>query len=279
MATQSSLDGGSTLSGPTEAGALSKLSPIEKLLLVVPLLGGLFFGLLPILAQRWFAQISQVSGDDPYVYRLAGAATFGYAIALFMAIRQGEWLPARNVVIATLTFNLGSLFAIAVAIATGTATLIVYAILVASILITAITSWLLYRHRGMARAEGDVARWLVRLVVLLAVVATGLGALVLLLPQLFAQLFGFLGTDGFIYRQAGAATLGYGIMGVFQLRTHAWRLWRLPSVMALVFNGLSFVVTVLALAGGERSILLPVVALVSLLATVGTFMALKRQGK
>jgi len=279
MATQSSLNAGATMSGGTQGSALSTLSRSEKLLLVVPLLGGLFFGLLPILAQQWFARISQVSGDDPYIYRLAGAATFGYAVALIMAIRQGEWLPARNVVIATLTFNLGSLFAIAVAIATGTATLIVYAILVASILITAITSWLLYRHRGLAQAENDVARWLVWLVVLLAVVATALGALVLFLPNLFAQLFGFLGTDGFIYRQAGAATLGYGIMGVFQLRTPSWRLWRLPSVMALVFNGLSFVVTVLALAGGERSILLPVVALVSLIATVGTFLALRRQGK
>lgn len=279
MATQSSLNGSATMPGSAATGAADKLSQIERLLLVVPLLGGLFFGLVPILAQQWFARISQVSGDDPYIYRLAGAATFGYAIALIMAIRQGEWLPARNVVIATLTFNLGSLFAIAVAIATGTATWIVYTILVASILITAITSWLLYRHRGQARAEDDVARWLVWLVVLLAVVATALGALVLLLPGLFAQLFGFLGTDGFIYRQAGAATLGYGIMGIFQLRTPAWRLWRLPSVMALVFNGLSFVVTVLALAGGERSLLLPVVALVSLIATVGTFMALQRRGK
>lgn len=279
MTTHTSAPGGAMMSNKSDADSLMNLSSLEKWLLVVPLLGGLVFGLLPLLTPSLFAQISQATGNDPYIYRLAGAATFGYAVALFMAIRQGEWLSARNVVIATLTFNLGSLVAIAVAIATGAAGWIVYAILVASITITAITAWLLNRHRGLAKAENDVAKWLGWLVVLLAVTATSLGVLVLFLPHLFAQLFGFLGTDDFLYRQAGAATLGYGVMGIFQLRTRSWQLWRLPSVMALVFNGLSFVATVFALTSGERSILLPVVALVSLLATIGSFMALRRNGK
>ena len=80
-----------------------------------------------------------------------------------------------------------------------------------------------------------MAPWLAWLVRLLMVVATLVGASVLFAPVLFAQIFGLAGTDLFLYRQAGAATLGYGVMGFFQLRSRSWQQWRLPSAMSLVF--------------------------------------------
>ena len=93
--THTSQADGIAMSGASATAELLRLTGLEKLLLVIPLLGGLFFGLMPLLAPQLFAQISQATGDDAYIYRLAGAATFGYAVALIMAIRQGEWLRER----------------------------------------------------------------------------------------------------------------------------------------------------------------------------------------
>ena len=279
MSTQTASNTGRITGGRTGSALLERLTPQEKLLLAVPLLGGLVFGFLPLLAPGLLARLAGAAGNDPFIYRLAGAATLGYALALILALRQDAWLPVRIVVIATLTFNLGSLYAIALAILDGNATWIVYAILVASITITAITASLLRRHGAVPQPAPDVAAWLVALVWFLAIVATLVGALGLFVPTMVARLFGYAGTDTFLYRQGGAATLGYGIMGFYQLRSRTWSQWRLPSVMALVFNGLSFVLALLALLGGESSLLPFIIGGAALAATVGSFMALQRRGQ
>ena len=279
MSTQTVSNTGRVTGAHTGAALLERLTPQEKLLLAVPLLGGLVFGFLPLLAPGLLARLAGAAGNDPFIYRLAGAATLGYAVALLLALRQEAWLPARIVVIATLTFNLGSLYAIALAILDGSATWIVYAILVASISITAITASLLRRHSAVPEPAPDIAAWLVTLVWFLAIVATLVGALGLFVPTMVARLFGYAGTDTFLYRQGGAATLGYGIMGFYQLRSRTWSQWRLPSVMALVFNGLSFILAVLALLGGESSLLPFIIGGAALAATVGSFIALQRQGQ
>ncbi len=279
MSTQTASNPGRLAGDRAGAALLERLTSQEKLLLVVPLLGGLVFGFLPLLAPGLLARLAGAMGNDPFIYRLAGAATLGYAIAILLALRQEAWLPVRIVVIATLAFNLGSLYAIALAILDGSATWIVYAILVASISITAITASLLRRHGAAPQLAPDVAAWLVALVWFLAIVATLVGALGLFVPTMVARLFGYAGTDTFLYRQGGAATLGYGIMGFYQLRSRTWSQWRLPSVMALVFNGLSFILAVLALIGGESSVLPFIIGGAALVATVGSFMALQRQGE
>lgn len=279
MSTQTASNPGRLAGDRAGAALLERLTSQEKLLLVVPLLGGLVFGFLPLLAPGLLARLAGAMGNDPFIYRLAGAATLGYAIAILLALRQEAWLPVRIVVIATLAFNLGSLYAIALAILDGSATWIVYAILVASISITAITASLLRRHGAAPQLAPDVAAWLVALVWFLAIVATLVGALGLFVPAMVARLFGYAGTDTFLYRQGGAATLGYGIMGFYQLRSRTWSQWRLPSVMALVFNGLSFILAVLALIGGESSVLPFIIGGAALVATVGSFMALQRQGE
>jgi hypothetical protein len=279
MSTRTASNTGRVSGGRAGVAPLERLTPQEKLLLAVPLVGGLVFGFLPLLAPGLLARLAGAAGNDPFIYRLAGAATLGYAVALLLALGQEAWLPVRIVVIATLTFNLGSLYAIALAILDGSATWIVYAILVASISITAITASLLRRHGAVPQPAPDVAAWLVALVWFLAIVATLVGALGLFVPTTVARIFGYAGTDTFLYRQGGAATLGYGIMGFYQLRSRTWSQWRLPSVMALVFNGLSFVLAVLALVGGESSLLPFIIGSAALVATVGSFMALQRQGR
>ena len=124
----------------------ARLTQLERILLIVPLLGGTVFGLLPFILGGGFGSILGYAGNDPFIYRLAGAATFGYAVALFMGIRAGDWLSVRPVVVATLVFNLGSLYACLLYAAGGGQNVVTYLILVTSILISAICAWLLFSH-------------------------------------------------------------------------------------------------------------------------------------
>ena len=86
-----------------------KLSNLERILLLLPLAGGSVFGLFPLLLGGVFGAALGYPGNDSFIYRLGGAATLGYAVALIMGLRQGDWAPLRLVVIATLTFNLASI--------------------------------------------------------------------------------------------------------------------------------------------------------------------------
>src|ERR1041384_8730465 len=69
-----------------------KLSSLERVLLLLPIAGGLVFGVFPFLLGGAFGRLLGFSGDDTFIYRLAGAATFGYAVALIMGLRQGDWM-------------------------------------------------------------------------------------------------------------------------------------------------------------------------------------------
>jgi hypothetical protein len=100
----------------THVSALSKeermkLSNLERILLLLPMAGGLIFGLGPFLFGSAVGAAVGFPGNDAFLYRLAGAAAFGYAVALILGIRQRDWAPLRQVVIGTLTFNLASIFA------------------------------------------------------------------------------------------------------------------------------------------------------------------------
>jgi hypothetical protein len=255
------------------------LSPMERLALIVPLLGGTVFGLLPFLLGGMFGSVLGYPGNDSFAYRLGGAATFGYAVALVLGLRQDNWAPLRLVIIATLTFNLASLFACVAAIAAASANVVVYLILMTSILIVAITATLLNRYKAAPRATPDLTQNQIRGLALGTVLSGAFGLMGLFIPVIVAQLFGFKGTDVFLYRQAGAASLGYAVMAIYAARSGAWSEVRLPFVMAFVFNGLSFIGSVIALAAGDPPLLVVVVGLVSFLVTIGTGITLQRGGK
>lgn len=259
----------------------SRLSRLERWLLVLPLAGGLVFGLFPLLVPVTFASLTGFSGNDPFIYRLAGAATFGYAVALGLGLRQGTWAAVRLVVIAILTFNLASLYACVFELLSpstnGGVRLVVYLILATSIAIVAITGSLLYRHRTDTRLAPNIAVWVVRFIVVATILALVFGLTPLFYPQL-NRLFGFKVTDLFLYRQAGAATLGYAIMGIFELRSRNWQEIRWPVVMAAVFNGLSFLAALLTLILGESVLLPAVVAVATLGVTVTAIVVLRTRG-
>jgi hypothetical protein len=256
-----------------------KLNALERVLLLLPIAGGFVFGLGPLLLGGAFGAVLGFSGNDTFIYRLAGAATLGYAVALIMGIRQHEWTPLRLVVIATLAFNVASIFACIAQLASGNTNLIIYLILGTSIAITAITVALLNRHAGVERPVADTSVWYTRFITLGTVLSAVFGLMPLLIPVLGAQLLGFQGTDVFLIRQAGAASLGYAVMGVYGLRSRAWVELRLPLVMALIFNGFSFLASVIALFSGEPVLISLVIGAASLFVTIVGTIAYQRKGQ
>lgn len=260
----------------------SRLSVLERILLVIPLVSGLLFGLFPLLSPGAFASVTAgIPATDPFIYRLAGAATFGYAVALAFGLRQGTWAAVRLIVIAVLTFNLASLYACGIEIASpstmGGTKPVIYLILAASLALIAITATLLYRHRNDAKLEQDTASWVVTFLVIATILAAIFALTPLFYPQL-TRLFGFKVKDFFLYRQAGAATLGYAVMGIFELRSRNWSEMRWPIVMAAVFNGLSFLASLLTIALGESYLLPALVAIASLGVTIAAIIALRTNG-
>jgi hypothetical protein len=269
----------STFSTTHASAEVTQLSGIERLLLVAPLAGGLVFGLLPLLLPGVLAAWTGYPGNDPYIYALAGAATFGYAVALALGIRQRAWAPVRLLVVAVLTFNLASLYGCAIEIAGGQAQPVVYLILVTSLAFVALCVALLSSRRAAPAGAPDSAPWVVWFLRIATLLAATFGLLPLLVPTLFGTLFGFKATDIFLYRQAGAATLGYAVMGVLELRSRRWEELRLPVLMAGVFNGLSFLASVVALVSGQGGWLVYPVLLASLGVTAASIVALRRNGK
>jgi hypothetical protein len=257
----------------------TRLSTLERLLLLLPTAGGLVFGALPLLLGGAFGAALGFPGNDSFVYRLAGAATLGYAVALILGLRQGDWAPLRLVVIGTLTFNLASIYACIVHLVAGDTNLFVYLIFGTSIAITGITLWLLSRHAREAQTGADVSVWYIRFLVLGAVLSGTFGLLPLLIPVLGATLTGFQGTDVFLIRQGGAASLGYAIMSIVGIRSGAWQEIRLPLIMALVFNGFSFLASVVALFSGEPVLMSVVIGAASLFVTIVGIIAYRRNGK
>jgi hypothetical protein len=248
--------------------------------MVLPLLGGAFFGLLPLLLPVEFAKATGYPGNDIYIYRLAGCATFGYAVALTFALLQDRWEPLRMLVIAVLTFNLASIYGCLVEIFGGAAQPVVYLILPTSIAFVALTASLLYLHRDVQPQSPNIATWTLYILVIAMVLAAVFGLLPLFIPTQFGQLFGFKATDLFIYRQAGAATLGYAVMGFFNIRSRRWEALRWPVVMALVFNGLGCVVSLSAIFfEGNPSWVAYLIAVAAGVVTVGASIVLVRKGQ
>ena len=256
----------------------TRLGSLERLLLLIPLAGGAFFGAAPYLAAGAFASLAGFSGQDPYIYRIAGAATFGYAVALALGIRAGEWVPLRPIVVAVFVFNVFSLVAVALELAVGEAKPIVILIAAASVVILALTGWILARHGAAPGGPQDVAAWTLAVVGLATLAAAFFGAM----PQFvgfFASVFGYTGRDAFIFRQSGAATLGYAAMGLVELSAPRWREMSLPTVMGLVFNGLAALARAFEVVQGRTTPLVIVVLPASALFTVLFAAVLARKGR
>jgi hypothetical protein len=252
-------------------------------LLLLLIAAGAFFGLAPFLLPTQFASLTGFAGVDLLMYRLAGAATFGYGVGLAVGYRA-SWPALRVPIAATAVFNLGSIFACGLAIARGNAQLVVYVILLASVLFSA--SCIFYLRRPptdrpahSSTEEHALTPWVTGLFVIGTISALFFGIMALGPAGSFGQLLFYPGMDDFIYRQGGAATLGAGVGGVLVLLDRRWVTARIPTVMALTFNGLSVIALLLDIAAGSAQPIAYVVLAAASLVTVGSALAFYRGGR
>src|SRR5690242_806109 len=90
---------------PSSGGVDQATLPVFRVLMGVQILAAAFFGLLPLLAPATFASAAGFVGDEPFIYRLAGAATVGYVVVPLIALARPAWYRLRIPLLATLTFN------------------------------------------------------------------------------------------------------------------------------------------------------------------------------
>jgi hypothetical protein len=253
-------------------------------LLVLLILAGAFFGLAPFLAPALFASLTGFKGTDVFMYRLAGAATFGYGVGLAVGYGRG-WQELRIPIASVAIFNAASIGACVAAILGGAVQPVVSVILLASILFTASTAYFVVNppepvpHTTADAGQGPgIATWILALFAIGTLAAAFFGLAPLILGGGFGQLFGYSGADDFVYRQGGAATLGAAVGGLLVLRSRQWSSAWIPAVMALTFNGLSVVAALLEISAGGQPIAWLILAAAGLV-TVGMAVALRRQGR
>jgi hypothetical protein len=90
----------------------------------------------------------------------------------------------------------------------------------------------------------------------------------LIVPSIFASLFGLSGTDEWVFRLAGAGCLGYATAGVASLLAPGYRVMRLQNAAAITFNFLGAASAWYALATGDRTLLAIIVAAAATIFTV-----------
>lgn len=240
--------------------------PLFRVLLVLQtavaaLLGGATF-LLPGVA----GGVAGYPATEHFYYRLAGAATLGYAAMAFLAYRErAPWRAVRIPLAATLAFNAAAVLASVLGLAEGDMHWPVFFVLVAAFAFTLVTAYWLRRDEGPPLAPATPVAPAYRVLLVVATLAAAFfGVAPLVLARLFARIGGFSTDELFLLRQAAAATLGYAVAGALELRAASWSAVRLPTVGALIFNALSAVAAAQYLGGGGRS---PVAALILLAAT------------
>jgi hypothetical protein len=225
----------------------STLSMPERGLLVIPLLGGLFFGLIPLVNPIGFAELVGLSPGDPFIYRLFGAPILGYAVALIYAIAAGTWRAARLPLLASLGFNVAALYACGALIAAGERQTVIYLVVVLSVVIVLIAASLLVRHHAAPRATPEIPPWVFWFLVLATLFSIPFALLPLFAPDAFVSLFALPATDAFVLRGGGAAIAGYAVLGVFELQSRSWSEIFSAALMVLTFDGLVAVVCALVL--------------------------------
>jgi hypothetical protein len=255
---------------------------LKPIVIVLALAAG-YFGVVPFLFPQFGAQISGFAGHDIFIYRLTGASSFGYTVALAHAWRDG-WRGLRIPIAGMAVFAIGSIIACLAAIVAGEGTWIVYFVLVASTVFLSLHLLLLTNPPAGGEPVGsgrpDVARWVLWLIAFGSLAALATGAVALVLGGAAGSLLGgYSGTDSVMYRQAGAATLGSAFGGLLALRSQRWVEMRGSLWGAFAFNGLSLIAAVIELAAGHVNLLSVAILGVSLVVTAGLGAALVRGGR
>ena len=244
--------------GPSDQASL----PVFRVLLAVQAVATIVFGVVPLAVPETFASITGYSGNDPIVYRLAGAATAGYLIAAIVALAgRKRWADLRIPIAATLTFNAAAVISSILAIVGGDSHWVVFVVLLAAAAFVGLATYWLRRDEGAPILAGDGLDQISRVIIGLATLSAGVfGLLPLIIPVTFASLFGLVGTDVWIFRMAGSACLGYAVAGLLELRAPGYGPIAVQNLAAIAFNAFAAVASWLALASGSGGLLAPIVA-------------------
>jgi hypothetical protein len=243
------------LGRPAPEGDQARLSIFRILLVVQVLVAGLF-GLAPLVFPDTFAQLTGGAQSESVVARIAGAATFSYALMALVGLVRPRWAELRIPTIATFTFNLAAVAGALITLGEGDTRPIVFAVAVAATVFALLAGYWLYRNEGN---DGDLGQRLEAgfraTLVLGTSVAIFFGAAPLFMTRLFAEAVSLPTEDLFIYRMAGAAVLGFGVAGIFELLAGRWVPARVTVLGGVAFNALAAVSAAIYFAGGGTSIL------------------------
>src|SRR4026207_183438 len=80
-------------------------APWFRLLLLIQVLAAGFFGVVPYLFPSVAARATHYGVAEAFMWRLAGAAPFGYAVAAASALMKPAWYRFRIPAAASYTFN------------------------------------------------------------------------------------------------------------------------------------------------------------------------------
>jgi hypothetical protein len=230
-------------------------TPLFKALLLIQVVVAGLFGVLPFFAPQVAAEAAGYTGAEPFVYRLAGAATLGYAVAAALALANPAWYRFKIPAAAAYVFNAGAVVAALITLFEDDRNFWVWFILFAASAFVLILIYVTGRNLGPpAPAEPTLDRPARMLLVLASIAAAFFGLAPLFGASLFADLGDFDPSDLFVYRLAGAATLGYAFGGYLSLKDGRWEAMKLQNVAAIVFNGLSAVGGLMYVLVGGRSI-------------------------
>jgi hypothetical protein len=243
------------LTAPAPEGDQARL-PIFRALLGLQVLVAGVFGLGPLAVPDTFAALTGGAASESFIARLAGAATFGYALMALVGLLRARWAELRIPTIATFVFNVAAVGGALITLGEGDTRPIVFFVAIAAGVFSIVAGYWLYRNEGSDSASGPPLEIGFRATLILATgVGLVFGVVPLFMTRLFAQTVALPTDDLFIYRMGAAGTLGYGVAGIFLLVTGRWVPARLLVVGGVAFNALAAVSAVLFTAGGGTSIL------------------------
>lgn len=233
-----------------------------RLTLLAQAAAALVLGVAPLLAMSAYVSAIGFSGADPLIYQLGAAATLGYFVAPAIALAgRARWREIQIPAMATATFTIGAVVGSSWELATGARQPIVPVVLVAAAVFTVIAGYWLRRSEGAELDSGRRLDQFARMVLALATLsAAAFGLLPLLVPGVFASLFGLAGTDTWVFRMAGAACLGYATGGIASLFAPGYRLMRIQNTAAIAFNAVAAISAWQAISAGTGGLLAAVVA-------------------
>lgn len=90
--------------GPATPAGVALTLPVKVVVGLATLSAGVF-GLMPLVAVGPFAQLFNLKGTDVWIFRMAGAACFGYATAGILSLRSAGFERFRVQNLAAITFN------------------------------------------------------------------------------------------------------------------------------------------------------------------------------